>query len=96
MLAAVALRELAPHSSPAEAKKNVVRAIERVAERLGNTPSICHKCYIHPAVLDAYLDGSLVNTLAQRAEELQEREEDLDSDETMVLNFLHQRLAAAE
>ena len=70
-----------------------MRAIEHVAERLGNTPSICRKCYIHPAVLDAYLDGSLVETLQRRAEDLPDGEDDLDSDEAMVLGFLQERLA---
>jgi len=93
VLAALALRELAPHGSATEAKRNVVRAIEHVAERLGNTPSICRKCYVHPAVLDAYLDGSLVETLQQRAEDLRDVEDDLDSDEAMVLGFLRKRLA---
>jgi DNA topoisomerase-1 len=93
VLAAMALRKLAPHGSPTEAKRNVVQAIERVAERLGNTPSICRKCYVHPAVLDAYLDGSLVETLQQRAENLHDGEDDLDNDEAMVLGFLQERLA---
>jgi DNA topoisomerase-1 len=92
VLAAMALREFAPHDSQSEAKKNIVRAIEHVAERLGNTPSICRKCYVHPAVLDSYLDGSLAQTLAQRAEEVRDSEDDLDSDEAMVLGFLQQRL----
>jgi DNA topoisomerase-1 len=96
VLAAKALREFAPHSSPTEAKKNIVRAIERVAERLGNTPSICRKCYIHPVVLDAYIDGSLAATLEQRAEDLHEPGNSLDADEATVLGFLQQRLAVAE
>jgi len=96
VLAAKALRELAPHSSPTEAKKNIVRAIERVAERLGNTPSICRKCYVHPAVLDAFIDGSLAATLAQRAEDLREPGNNLDDDEASVLGFLQQQLAAIE
>ncbi len=95
VLAAMALREFAPHDSPPEAKRNVVRAIEHVAERLGNTPAICRKCYVHPAVLDAYIDGSLMATLAQRAENLRELDNNLDADEATVLDFLQQRLVAA-
>ena len=34
-----------------------MQAIESVAKRLGNTKSVCRKCYIHPAILDAYMDG---------------------------------------
>lgn len=42
-----------------EAKKNVVAAIEQAAKKLGNTPTICRKCYVHPAVIDSYLAGEL-------------------------------------
>ena len=50
-----------PFGSQTQAKKNIVRAIEDVAERLGNTPTVCRKCYVHPAVLESYLDGSMVD-----------------------------------
>jgi DNA topoisomerase-1 len=53
--------------SQARAKKNVVAAIEQVAKQLGNTRAVCRKCYVHPAVIDAYLDGSMLKTMAQRA-----------------------------
>lgn len=59
VLAIEALCKSAPCTSKAEAKKNVVSAVERVADRLGNTVAVCRKCYIHPAVFDAYADGSL-------------------------------------
>ncbi len=68
VLALIALREYAEFDSKVEAKKNIVRAIEAVAKRLGNTPAVCRKCYIHPAVIDTYLDGTLRETLRQRAE----------------------------
>ena len=48
----------------------MVRAVESVAKRLGNTPAICRKCYIHPAVFEGYLDGSLAEGLKQRADAL--------------------------
>jgi DNA topoisomerase I len=60
VLAAIALREVEKADTKAQSKKNIVQAIERVAERLGNTPSICKKCYVHPFVLEAYQDGSLL------------------------------------
>lgn len=47
----------------ANIKKNVVEAVKAVAGRLGNKPSTCRKYYIHPAVLEAYSDGSLFKTL---------------------------------
>ena len=68
VLAALALQEFETFDSQTQAKKNVVRAIERVAERLGNTPSVCRKCYVHPVILDAYLDGSMIDALQRRAE----------------------------
>jgi DNA topoisomerase I len=95
VLASLALREFDPASSDSESKKNVVRTIERVAERLGNTPALCRKCYVHPTVIDAYLEGTLVDTLQQRAEEeLHTGDAGLDADEQMVLEFLQHRLEA--
>lgn len=67
-LAAMALAELERHDSEAKNKKNVLRAVEHVAEKLGNTPSVCRKCYIHPAIFDGYLDGTLLEGLKERAE----------------------------
>lgn len=49
------LGEFAPAATVTEAKRNVVQAIAQVAAQLGNTPSVCRKCYVHPAVLEAYL-----------------------------------------
>ena len=60
VLAAMALQEFETFDTEAKAKKNVRAAIERVASRLGNTPTICRKCYIHPEVLNCYLDGALL------------------------------------
>jgi DNA topoisomerase I len=68
VLAAMALQEFEKFDSEAQAKKNIVRAIEHVAEKLGNTPSVCRKCYVHPAVLDAYLEGAALQVLRARAE----------------------------
>lgn len=67
VLAAIALQEFEKFDSEAQAKKNVVRAIESVAEKLGNTPSVCRKCYVHPAVLDSYMDGTMIEGLLARA-----------------------------
>lgn len=59
VLACLNLRELEPFESATQAKKNIVQAVKSVAERLGNTPAVCRKCYIHPLVLESYLAGSL-------------------------------------
>jgi DNA topoisomerase-1 len=67
VLAAWALHEMEPAASGRRANGNVVRAIESVAARLGNTPTICRRCYVHPTVIDSYLDGSLARTLRRPA-----------------------------
>src|SRR5207244_3830090 len=93
LLAALALREFEKFDSKARAKKNIVQAIESVAERLGNTPAICRKCYVHPEVMSAYLDGTLIKTLKGRAERrLAGSVGDLRAEETAVLGLLQQRL----
>lgn len=93
VLAALALQEFERFDSEAQAKKNIVRAIESVAEKLGNTPSICRKCYVHPAVLEAYLDGAVLDVLRERTEKkLQEDLHALRPEEAAVLAMLQQRL----
>jgi DNA topoisomerase I len=94
VLAARALQEFESFDSDAQAKRNVVQAIETVAARLGNTKTVCRKCYVHPAVLDAYLDGTLVRTLEQRVErEMKDAAADLTSEEAAVLGLIRRRLA---
>ena len=96
VLAALALEEFEQFDSGAQAKQNVVRAIESVAKRLGNTPAVCRKCYIHPAVLESYMDGSMLNTLKQRADqETAESLPKLRAEEAAVLTLLRQRLTEA-
>jgi DNA topoisomerase-1 len=92
VLAAQALQEIQTFDSTAQAKKNLLRAIESVAKKLGNTTSVCRKCYIHPAILDAYLDGSLIDTLQQRAAETMRHLSQLPPQEAAVLAFLQERL----
>ena len=69
VLAAETLRSIGPAASRAEARKNIVQAIGEVAARLGNTKAVCRKCYIHPAVLERYLEGSLAERLRGRSAE---------------------------
>jgi DNA topoisomerase-1 len=96
VLAAWALRELEGVPTRAEARRNVVRAVERVAGRLGNTVAICRKSYVHPVVIDAYFDGSLVATLQRRLEdEMRAGEDHLHREEMAVLALLHRRLDRA-
>lgn len=96
LLAAMALQEYEKFDSEAQAKKNVVRAIESVAERLGNTPSICRKCYVHPTVIESYLDGTMLQAMRARArEEMSEDLHALSPEEAAVLALLQERLHAA-
>jgi DNA topoisomerase-1 len=97
VLAAMALQEFEAFDSEAQAKKNIVRAIERVAERLGNTPSVCRKCYVHPAILTSYLDGSMIESLRRRTKEaMDESLGDLRPEEAAVMALLQNRLAREE
>ena len=94
VLAALALQEFEAFDSQAQAKRNIVAAIQNVAKRLGNTPSVCRKCYVHPAIIDAYLEGSTLNVLRQRTEqELTGDLARLPPEEAAVLALLQQRLA---
>jgi DNA topoisomerase-1 len=96
VLAAMGLLEYEKFDSEAQAKKNVVQAIEAVAKKLGNTPTICRKCYVHPAVIESYLDGTMLTALRRRArQELQEDVHSLRPEEAAVLALLQQRLEKA-
>ena len=66
--------------------------MESVAGLLGNTPTVCRKCYIHPAIVDGYLDGSLAEALKQRADAALEEGSGLTAEEAAVTAFLSQRL----
>jgi DNA topoisomerase-1 len=94
VLAAMALNELESFDSAAQAKRNLRAAIEKVSARLGNTPTICRKCYVHPEVLNSYIDGNLVLELKSKAEsELRSGMESLKPEEAAVLALLRSRLA---
>jgi DNA topoisomerase-1 len=93
VLATIALQEFKAFDSKTEAKKNIVRAIENVASRLGNTPAVCRKSYIHPAVIDMYTEGALIEVLELRVEqELRDELHRLEPEEAAVLAILQQRL----
>jgi DNA topoisomerase I len=93
VLAAMALREFETFDSEAKAKKNVRAAIERVASQLGNTPTICRKCYIHPEVLTCYLEGGLLLEIKDEVEsELREELARLRPEEAAVLTLLKARI----
>ena len=93
VLAALALQEFEKLDSQAGAKRNIRDAIQKVAARLGNTPTICRKCYIHPEIITTYIEGSLLLELKHKVEE--ELREDLAAlrpEEAAVLTLLRNRL----
>jgi DNA topoisomerase I len=94
VLAAMALSEFQKFDTQAGAKKYIREAINRVAARLGNTATICRKCYVHPEILTTYVEGSLLLEVKERVEaELREDLPGLKPEEAAVLTLLQQRLS---
>ncbi|WP_249341700.1 DNA topoisomerase IB [Sphingomonas sp. 3P27F8] len=93
VLAALALSEFEKFDSEAAAKKNLRAAIEKVSARLGNTPAVCRRCYVHPEVIDSYMEQSLALDIEKAVErELRDEVEGLKPEEALVLAFLQRRL----
>ena len=89
VLAVLALSALEAFTSQTQAKMNVRRAIEAVADKLGNTPTICRKCYIHPEIVACYMEGALPVVMADSS-----ASGALPAEEAAVLGLLKRRLAA--
>jgi DNA topoisomerase-1 len=96
VLAARALQEFQEVDSQAQAKRNVVHAIEQVAMKLGNTRAVCRKCYIHPAVIDSYMDGSLLKHLSAEVKKMIKPLHRLEPEEAAVLVLLQKRLTSEQ
>lgn len=97
VLAAVALNAVETFETKKQAKQNIKHAITAVSKILGNTPAVCRKCYVHPAVLETYLSGNMIEGLRRKTEEaLAENLPDLRSVEAAVMTFLQARLAEAK
>ena len=95
VLAAMALREFEPQEAEASAKRNIREAIKAVAARLGNTPAICRKCYVHPEVIAAYLDGKLARLLDRApGNALKRAFSALPAEEAATLLLLHVRTSS--
>jgi DNA topoisomerase-1 len=96
VLACMMLQECEAFESETQAKKNVVEVIKAVAARLGNTPSVCRKCYVHPVVLDCYLSGAMMKRVEQRVEEESaEALEELRQEEVALMKLMRRQLALA-
>ncbi len=96
VLASMMLRQCARFESETEAKRNVVQTIKSVAQRLGNTPSVCRKCYVHPAVLESYFAGSLASAENSAEQEVEDMSAALQQEEAALLRLLRDRIAQAE
>ncbi len=98
VLASMALREFQESASETQAKRNVVEAIKSVALRLGNTPAVCRKCYVHPALLEFYLAGQLERSVRRKVEETTDEilraaeEKALQTEERAVMSLLQEHL----
>src|ERR1700730_2715235 len=94
VLTAIGLNAQEKFENKKQAKSNINTAIKAVAKILGNTPAICRKCYVHPAVLETYLDQKSIDGLKAMTEDALEKENvDLRSSEAAVLKYLESRLA---
>jgi len=93
MLAAIELRRVGPAASRREADRNIIGAVDAVAERLGNTRTVCRKYYVHPALLRAYMMGRVVATPAPiRRSRHRKPGAALRRDEVLVLQFLQEAI----
>jgi DNA topoisomerase I len=90
--ALLALEALGPAESPGAARKNVAEAVKATAERLGNRPATCRKYYIHPAIIDAYTDGSLFDVLG--GVQAQENPSGLRREEIAVMRLVARHTSA--
>ncbi len=94
LLAARELRQMTPPTSQRETKRTINQVIQRVASMLGNRPATCRKYYVHPAILEAYADGSLFEAVALvRDEGYEEAPHDLDLEEAALLELLQRKQA---
>jgi len=88
MHALSALRRLAPVRSVTAIQRNLIQVVKDVAMKLGNTPAICRRCYIHPAVIECYLGGALDRSLEALPRGRAKRPTGLSASEQLTLAFL--------
>jgi DNA topoisomerase-1 len=96
VLACALLRQIGPCETQTQAKKNVVEAIKAVAERLGNTPSVCRKCYVHPAVIEKYMSGAMVKAFEDEVKTaVAKTPHELGQEEMDLLRLLEEKVKLA-
>jgi DNA topoisomerase-1 len=92
VLACMTLRTFEPCDSATQLKKNIVEAIKSVSHQLRNTPAVCRKCYIHPAVLDAYQSGAMTTLLADLTPPANSPPHALRPEESALLHLLQKQI----
>jgi DNA topoisomerase-1 len=93
VLTAVSLDEKPPFASKREGEREVSETIKGVARELGNTPATCRKCYVHPAVVDAFLEGEMGGVIRGKSSgSRRSANTGLTVEERNVLDLLHERL----
>jgi DNA topoisomerase I len=93
LLAVAALKEVGAWTSQRQAKSHVLRAIDRVAEQLNNTRAVCRKYYVHPAVFESYLAGTMLERLQNGTKA--SVKSDLEAEEQAVVRLLRHHLNQA-
>lgn len=96
MLAAAELCAAEPCTSVTATRRSVTHAVRAVASRLGNTVTVCRKCYIHPAIFEAYLEGSLTSHLQRTHPAMRGVERQLRAEEAALLRFLRRQHLSAK
>lgn len=90
--AAHLFHQIGPAATPKEAEHNIVQVIKGVAEKLGNTPAVCRQHYVHPAILETYVDGRLSQIYADTVKRLQKMPTELTGEEAAVHAILSSQL----
>ncbi|MGH2558078.1 MAG: hypothetical protein ACRDJH_03365 [Thermomicrobiales bacterium] len=95
LLACRALLDCEPPSTKTEAERLIVGAVDKVAAHLGNTRAVCRRCYIHPAVIDAFLADQLVAAVASNEDESDGNGPELSERKRELLSFLEKAVKAS-
>jgi len=89
LLAAVELAKIGKAEDENQLKKNIIKAVKKVAEQLGNTPSVCRSSYIHPAVLTAYESGTTIDEFTPaKSRRVRRLENDFEPEERVLIRLL--------
>lgn len=89
LLVAQELTKIGPADTQRQAKRNITQAVQRAAEQLGNTPAVCRRAYLHPAVLELYTRGFTLGHLPPHDRVIAARQSGLEPEEQALLELFH-------